>query len=87
MSITAPNTTKLADNAFAALTAYRKATLTRPSKADLDRDNTELVAEVVTDLLADLRHLCDELDLMFEPLDEWAQVHYAAEHSSESAGA
>lgn len=71
---------KLSDNAFAACIAYRShARNSNLAKVDLDRDNTELVAEVMTDLLADLRHLADDLDLVFESLDERAAFHYSHE--------
>lgn len=39
--------------------------------------------EAVTDLLADIRHLCDARDWSFEDIDIRAQRHYDAEIAGE----
>ena len=47
-------------------------------------NNKEEDASVILDLLADLRHLCDELGLDFGEIDKFARRQYLAE--LESAG-
>lgn len=42
------------------------------------------VKTVLTDLLADLRHLCDSHDLCFGDLDKMAYQHYVAERNGDT---
>lgn len=74
---TSTDTTR-ADHAFAALTAYRRSTIDR-AKVDMLREGGDLTEEVFTDLLADLRHLADELDVDFDEVNERGGWHYSHE--------
>jgi hypothetical protein len=48
-------------------------------------DDTDAPEQCVTDLLGDLRHLCDALGLDFAELDRAADRHYAQEKARQSA--
>jgi len=66
-----PENSARSQRALFALRSYFWAKGERLADEDLDAG--------ITDLLADLRHLCDARGLSFEHLDGWALEHHAAE--------
>lgn len=63
-----PTNADRAERAFRVVDSYRK-------KHDPEEDNET----VLSDLLADLLHFCDERNLDFAKIEDTARMHYEAE--------
>ena len=72
-----PENSARAERALFALRSYLRAKGEEFAREDLYVD--------ITDLLADLRHLCEAHELCFGDLDRMAYAHYSAERSAGGA--
>ena len=75
-----------ADWARAAIDTYAAATRGRSDEQRIDEANPDNAEEIISDFLADLRHLVDELDLTvdFDALSARGAYHYDAEVREEA---